>query len=245
MSQELELYPFETATLQKSAAMIIPPIFILEVKGKTGSLNPEIQLVNTGKISDGYLVVQVVGANGTAVGEMDYSRELNFTESDRTKGILIQGAQNHAMNLDWNDVTEVHANTMVGLFHLSLQSESPLLGAPVVNLQLGVDTINKKVSGFAAVTQPLINPNVCTSHIVGTMIHEYVMKPGVSYIRVDLAGYPEIHWPSGSGIGPVVLKNFSGTILFNADWSNGIVHYQYNCGGSGWVQENQKISMQK
>jgi hypothetical protein len=49
--ETLELYPFESAEMQLTQATIIPPIYYVEVTGKTRSLNPVIKLENTGKIA--------------------------------------------------------------------------------------------------------------------------------------------------------------------------------------------------
>ena len=241
MSQEL--YSFENAKMHLTAATIIPPIYYVEVSGETGSLNPTINLVNTGSINNGYLELEVQGNDGIAIGTMSYSRSIDVSEVEHTQGVIIKGA-NKEVKLEWSDVNQLSSSATTGLFLLQLQSESQFLGAPILQLQLTVDTVNNNASGGATVTQPLAKPVVCSSHVTGNLIYETVMAPGKSMIRVDLTGYPVIHWPAGGGVGPVILKNFTAMILFDENWNNGTVHYQYAT-STGWVKECQKISFQK
>lgn len=240
-TKELELYPIGSAIIHRIAACIIPPIYYVEVTGETGSLNPIIKLVTTGKIVGGYLELSVVGKDGAAIGSMEYSRSIDISQMRDTKGIIVKGS-NKEVKLEWKESTQLSNKSTAGLFHLSLQSGSSLLGAPILHLNLGVDSVNEKVAGLATVTQALAKPIVCTSHVTGNLIYETVMKPGVSKIRIDLSGYPEIHWPSGGGVGPVIPKNFKAMILFDENWSNGTVQYQYRANGS-WVKETQKIKI--
>jgi hypothetical protein len=238
-----ELYPFENAEMHITQAMIVPPIFNLEVKGKTGSLNPIIKIIKTGNIEDGYLILEVMGKDGAATGTAPYSRNIDISPEKNTQGVRVIGL-NKDVKLDWEKSNQISPKATAGLFHLPLQSESPLLGAPILHLQLGVDTVNNTVSGIATVTQALADPVVCTSHVTGNLIYETVMKPGKSMIRIDLSGYPEIHWPKGGGVGPVIPKNFSAMILFDENWNNGIVQYQYLT-SFGFVKEDQKIALIK
>jgi hypothetical protein len=223
--------------------MIIPPIYYVEVKGKTGSLNPIINLINTGNIEEGYLILEVQGKDRLAIGSAPYSRNIDISQEKNTNGVRVIGL-NKDVKLDWEKSNQISPKATAGLFHLPLQSESPLLGAPILHLQLGVDTINNTVSGIATVTQSLAKPIVCTSHVTGNLIYETVMKPGKSMIRIDISGYPEIHWPKEGGVGPVIPKNFSAMILFDENWNNGTVQYQYLT-SSGFVKEDQKIGLIK
>jgi len=237
------LYPFENAVMHITPSMIIPPIFNVEVKGETGSLNPIIKLINTGNVEEGYLILEVVGKDGVAIGSAPYTRSIDVSQEKNTNGVRVIGLKKD-VKLDWEKSNQISPKATAGLFHLPLQSESPLFGAPMLHLQLGVDTINNTVSGIATVTQALAEPLVCTSHVTGNVIYETVMKPGKSMIRIDLSGYPEIHWPQGGGVGPVIPKNFTAMILFDENWNNGTVQYQYLT-SSGFVKEVQKIELIK
>jgi hypothetical protein len=241
MSQEF--YPFQNATMRLSAATIIPPIFNVEVSGEAKSLNPKISIVNTKKVKNNYLVLEVVGEDGDAIGLEKYKRSINVTKDDRTHGVCVVGLDKE-VKLDWDLSNELHTQASAGLFQLNLNSTSNLLGAPILHLQLGVDTVNKTVSGIAMVTQPIAEPLVCTSHVTGNFEYESVMKPGKSMIRIDLSGYPEIHWPKSGGVGPVIPKNLSAMILLDDHWNNGTVQYQYLT-PTGFSKEDQKIALAK
>ena len=131
---------------------------------------------------------------------------------------------------------------LAGLFLLNLQSESGgLMGAPTVKLSLTIDTVTDVANGLATVTQALEDPIVCRSHVNGPVIYEYTMDPESSCIRVDLTGYPEIHWPSGGGIGPVIPANFKAQILLSTNWQEGKIYYQYQTSTGNWVKEIQEI----
>lgn len=236
----LEEYSFETAEMHMTLCCIIPPIYNVKVTGETGSLNPVIKLVSTGQVDNNYVVVEVQGKDGMAIGSMEYTKSIDLQEVKDTKGVVVKGANGKEVQLDWNDVSKLSDTATTGLFHLQLQSETNLMGAPILHMSLGVDSVNDKVTGIASVTQALEKPVVCTSHVTGNLIYETVMKPGVSKIRIDLSGYPEIHWPSGGGVGPVIPKNFSAMLLFDSNWTNGTVQYQYAT-TSGWVKESQKL----
>jgi hypothetical protein len=239
---DLELYQFDKVEMHLIPATIIPPIYSLTVIGVTGSLNPIIELVTTGNVDAGYVRVEVLGKDRAAIGSMDYKKTINISRFLDTKGVLVKGANGKEVKLDWNAVRGFSEATTVGLFHLTLQSETNFLGSPIIHMSLGVDTVTKNVTGVATVTQAIANPIVCTSHVYGNLINEAVMPPGVSKIRIDLTGYPEIHWPGAGGIGPVLLKNLTAMILFDSNWTNGIVNYQYAT-ASGWVKESQKINI--
>jgi hypothetical protein len=238
-----ELYPFENAVMHITIATSIPPIFNVEVTGQTGSLNPIIHLTNTGNIEEGYLILELLGKDGDAIGSAPYSKNISILQEGNTNGVMVKGLKKD-VKLDWENSNQISPRATTGLFHLPLRSKSRIIGAPILHLQLGVDTINHTVSGIATVTQALAEPVVSTSHVTGKLIYETVMKPGKSMIRIDLSGYPEIHWPKGMGIGPIISKNFSSIILFDEHWGNGIVDYQYLT-SHGFVKQNQKIVLIK
>lgn len=239
---ELGLYPFQSASLKVVPVGLHPPLYRLTVSGETGSLNPVIELRNTHLVEGGYLVVEVLGQDGAAIGSTHYQRSIDFQEVPDTLGVVVTG-KGKSEKLDWGNVRHISDSAATGLFFLPLKSVSNMPGAPVVNLRLTVDSVNNTVNGLAVVTQALAHPVVCKSSVSGNLIHETVMSPGTSRIRIDLTGYPEIHFPPNGGIGPVVPKNFTAMILFDTDWSNGTIQYQY-LGGSGWIKENQPIEIQ-
>ncbi len=135
-------------------------------------------------------------------------------------------------------------NEKMGLFLLNLESfpKQGIVGAPTLSLHLTVDTVSDQAHGMAVVTQALEQPIVCRSSVSGNVIYETVMSPGESKIRIDLTGYPEIHWPSHGGIGPVMPKNFKAMVLLDSDWKNGTVVYQYLT-YAGWQSVSQGIAI--
>lgn len=239
---ESGLYPFQSASLKVVPVGLYPPLYRLTVSGETRSLNPVIELQNTHQVEDGYLVVNVIGSDGYAVGSAPYHRSIDFQEVPDTIGVKVVGDGN-SEKLDWVSVRKISDSAATGLYFLPLQSKSNMLGAPFVNLRLTVDSVNNTVNGLAVVTQALAQPVVCKSFVSGNLIFETVMPPGASKKRIDLTGYPEIYFPSNGGVGPVLPKNFTAMILFDADWSNGTIQYQY-LAGSGWIKENQPIVIQ-
>lgn len=238
--KQLPLYPFSSASIKVSAATIFPPIYIVTVEGTTDSLDPTIELVDTKQTENDYLVVNVEGKDGLAIGSMQYKKTINVQQAANLKGVLVKG-EGKEQTLEWSNTAELTATA--GLFHLPLQSSSQLLGAPTINLQLGVDTVNETASGIATVHQSTRQGTVCTSEVKGKVIYEYTMDPKDSKIRIDLTGYPNIHWPPHGGVGPVILPNLKATILLDTDWSSGTIMYQY-MHNSGWVHESQDVHLQ-
>ena len=121
-----------------------------------------------------------------------------------------------------------------GLFLLTLQSHSALMGAPVVTLRLTVDMPHRLVRGFAEVTQPLADPVVCRASVNGTLTPEYVMLPGTSAMRLDLDGYPDIHWPQHTSTGPQLPLIFKAVVVLDTSFDQGFVDYQYRQWFGDW-----------
>lgn len=133
--------------------------------------------------------------------------------------------------------TQAHQD---GLFLLQLQS-SGAPGAPIVKLSLTVYTPGQKVTGFAEVTQATNPPLDVRSHVTGNLIYETVSGPG-SKIRIDLDGWPEIHWPKDGGVGPVIPENFKAIIVLEPDYSAGTIEFQYRNDWSGkWTKVREPI----
>lgn len=243
--EPLPLYPFESAEIHISQASISPRIYHIGVKGQAGSLNSVIEIENTGTLDKGYLILKVVGKNGTDVGSTAYYKSLDVSQVINTEGVIIIGANDKSVKLQWHDATALSPLSSVGLFHLSLQSQTKLLGAPTVMLSLAVDTINQTVTGVATVANgSLTKPLLCTAHTTGNIIHEPGPNPETSKIRIDLMGYPEIHWPVLPGLRPSLPKNFSAMILFDANYTNGQIMYQFATGGK-WTRETQGIAIRQ
>lgn len=120
----------------------------------------------------------------------------------------------------------------VGLFHVTYEVGSGMPGAPMLALNLAVDTPSKHVTGLARVTQVTAPPfPVTTSAINGNYTYMATMKS--THILVVATGYPVISWPAGGGIGPVIQPNFELRMVLESDWSSGTASFKYY-DGTGW-----------
>lgn len=125
------------------------------------------------------------------------------------------------------------SNEKTGLFHLALLAPSAMPGAPGLSLSLGGYAPTGTVSGVATVNQGLAEP-VCVSSVSGVLIHETVMPPGKSAVRIDLAGHPSVRFPPSSGIGPVILTNFKAILVLDPAFQSGTAEYEYMDGAGKW-----------
>ncbi|MBB6251958.1 DUF1842 domain-containing protein [Nitrospirillum iridis] len=122
-------------------------------------------------------------------------------------------------------MSTAEATTLAGLFRLELISGGAP-GAPTDTLTLTVYTPNREVTGHSVVSQAVNPPLHVASHVTGTLIYETVIGPG-SKVRIDLNGWPEIHWPKQAGIGPVIPQNYKATLLLEPNYASGIIRYEY------------------
>ncbi|MEE3623637.1 DUF1842 domain-containing protein [Nitrospirillum sp. BR 11752] len=120
---------------------------------------------------------------------------------------------------------------LAGLFHLTLHSGGAP-GAPTDTLNLTVYTPKREVTGYSLVTQATNPPLHVASHVTGTLIYETVTGPG-SKIRIDLNGWPEIHWPPQAGIGPVIPQNYKAILVLEPNYASGVIRYEYRTDLSG------------
>ncbi len=246
----LSLYNFENAKLTLTLAQVIPPLYNLTVTGKTGSLNPTINLVKTGAIVDGYVEVAVEGKDGMAIGSMDYTRQISLQELEGTKGVLVKG-ENKTVELNWEVAsTKTGAADLAdvdGMKELTLQSyvNDMIFGATETTLKLTIDG-NYNVTGTAVVvTHGIENPIVCKSHVTGKFFPSSIM---INPSTIEVTGYPEIHWPSGGGVGPVIPQNYKASITLYANvegqpHQQDMISYQYRNGQFNWVKLNQKVKV--
>jgi hypothetical protein len=136
------------------------------------------------------------------------------------------------------------STSISGLFLLKLKSVVPagILGAPNNDLVLSVYTPKRTVTGHSLVlNSSLYPPLIVNSHVTGNLIYATVMGPG-SKIRIDLDGWPEVNWPVGAGVGPVIPENYTAQILLEPDYSKGIIIYNYRTDFTGvWHTIQQDI----
>ena len=113
-----------------------------------------------------------------------------------------------------------------GLFIVSYLVGNEMPGAPLLHLDLMVSTPNKEVTGKGVVTQAINPPLNVVSKVSGDFTYMTVM-PKNTHILVVLTGYPNIKWPSGGGIGPVILPNLHVRMVLTDDWQGGTANFTY------------------
>jgi hypothetical protein len=113
-----------------------------------------------------------------------------------------------------------------GLFIVSYTVGNEIPGAPLLNLDLMVNTPNKEINGAGSVTQAINPPLDVKSKISGDYSYMTVM-PNSTHILLVLTGYPNIKWPKGGGIGPVIMPNLEVRLVLNDDWKSGTGNFTY------------------
>ncbi|WP_192560645.1 DUF1842 domain-containing protein [Pseudomonas allokribbensis] len=111
----------------------------------------------------------------------------------------------------------------IGLFHTRLIASNSLLGAPVLTLDLVVDTVRKKVSGAASVFQSTWPPVNFHARVWGDYSEARLTPSTENYIILTLDGSP-------SGPLSQIAQTFSLKGILD-DWTSGFVDYRYNEGG--------------
>jgi hypothetical protein len=108
----------------------------------------------------------------------------------------------------------------IGLFHTRLNVSNSLLGAPVLTLDLLVDTVNKKVSGIASLFQatwPTVN---FRAQVWGNYSEAKLTAKVENHIILTLAGSP-------SGPLSQIAQTFDLKGILAGDWASGFVDYRY------------------
>lgn len=108
----------------------------------------------------------------------------------------------------------------IGLFHTRLIAHNSLLGAPVLTLDLLVDTVRKTVTGVASVfasTYPTVN---FRARVWGNYSEAKLTASVENHIVLTLAGSP-------SGPLSTIAQTFHLKGILGADWASGFVDYQY------------------
>jgi hypothetical protein len=102
--ENLELYPFKSAEIFPFFGEIIPnPIYTLQVKGETGSLDAEVKIIDTERIENGYKIFEVVGKDGQAIGNSSYEKEIGVYPPHGTVGVIVIG-KNHTIEIPFSEV---------------------------------------------------------------------------------------------------------------------------------------------
>ncbi|AZV26814.1 hypothetical protein CT157_12600 [Pseudomonas syringae] len=111
----------------------------------------------------------------------------------------------------------------IGLFHTRLIASNSLLGAPVLTLDIVVDTVRKKVSGTASVFQSTWPPVNFHARVWGDYSEARLTPSTETYLILTLDGSP-------SGPLSQIAQTFHLKGILN-DWTSGFVDYRYNEGG--------------
>jgi len=130
---------------------------------------------------------------------------------------------------------ETAVEQKLGLFVASYEIGGELMGAPVVRLNLSVNTPEEKINGHAYISQAINPPLNVISRVEGEYTYMCVM-PQNCHILVTAQGYPEIKWPKGAGPGPVILPNFELRMILTDDWQSGTANYKYMDNNGKWHQ---------
>ncbi|MFJ2386692.1 DUF1842 domain-containing protein [Pseudomonas koreensis] len=108
----------------------------------------------------------------------------------------------------------------IGLFHTRLSISNALPGAPVLTLDLLVDTVNKRVSGIASVFQatwPTVNYR---AQVWGSFSETRLTANVENHIILTLDGGPS-RPPSQ------IAQTFHLRGILGSDWASGFVDYRY------------------
>ncbi|ROM94449.1 DUF1842 domain-containing protein [Pseudomonas brassicacearum] len=108
----------------------------------------------------------------------------------------------------------------IGLFHTRLNVSSSLLGAPVLTLELLVDTVNKKVSGIASIFQSTYPPVNFRAQVWGEYSEAKLTADAENHIILTLDGSP-------SGPNSQIAQTFDLRGILGADWASGFADYKY------------------
>ncbi|MDI2590816.1 DUF1842 domain-containing protein [Pseudomonas sp. N3-W] len=123
----------------------------------------------------------------------------------------------------------------IGLFHTRLNISNGLLGAPVLTLDLLVNTVTKQVSGIASVfvaTWPTVN---FRARVWGDYSEAKLTSSVENHLILTLEGSP-------SGPLSQIAETFHLRGILGADWASGFVDYRYQEQGQWHVVRHAAVS---
>jgi hypothetical protein len=123
----------------------------------------------------------------------------------------------------------------IGLFHTRLNVSNHLLGAPVLSLDLLVDTVKKKVSGVASLYQSTYPPLNFRARVWGEYSETKLLPATENHIILTLDGSP-------SGPLSQIAQTFHLKGILGADWVSGFVDYRYDEQGTWHVVKHAAVS---
>ncbi|WP_047236230.1 DUF1842 domain-containing protein [Chromobacterium subtsugae] len=107
-----------------------------------------------------------------------------------------------------------------GLFHTRLTVASPNLGAPVLTLDLVVDTVSKKVAGAAQIFQSTNPPVQFHANVWGHYTQAKLDKATEHHIVLSLEGSP-------SSPNSMIAETFNLQGILEQDWTKGYASYRF------------------
>ncbi|MCE1114504.1 MULTISPECIES: DUF1842 domain-containing protein [Pseudomonas] len=121
----------------------------------------------------------------------------------------------------------------IGLFHTRLNVSNGLLGAPVLTLDLLVNTVHKKVTGTARTFQATHPVQVFNANVWGSYSELPFTPAGSPSIILHLDGSPT---------GPLsqIAQTFHLQGLLDQGWNNGTASYRFFSNGH-WVDQHGRV----
>jgi hypothetical protein len=124
--------------------------------------------------------------------------------------------------------------TNVGLFNAHYRITNHLLGGVEMQLNLTVNTVNKRITGMAHISQATNPPMNIISEIQGDYNYMCTMQScsilvvaeGVSPFQPIIRDVPQIH------------KNLTLRIVLDENWQKGVANYKY-CINNEWHEVTQ------
>ncbi|ROL86217.1 DUF1842 domain-containing protein [Pseudomonas chlororaphis] len=113
-----------------------------------------------------------------------------------------------------------------GLFHTRIQATTGLLGAPILILDLLVNTVQKKVSGVARVFKSTYPPVNFFADVWGDYSQLQLHPSTEGHIILSLTGNP-------SGPTSQIAATFQLHGILGLDWASGFASYKY-CYQGNW-----------
>ncbi|NBF06096.1 DUF1842 domain-containing protein [Pseudomonas sp. Fl5BN2] len=123
----------------------------------------------------------------------------------------------------------------IGLFHTRIIVANPVIGAPVLTLDLLVDTPKKRVSGVARITQSTSPPVHFHADVWGDYSQVKLDPSSEGHIILNLAGNP---------VGPTshIVETFHLQGILGLDWASGFASYRYQYLGHWHVVQHAAVS---
>ncbi|MGE8414923.1 MAG: DUF1842 domain-containing protein [Pseudomonas sp.] len=123
----------------------------------------------------------------------------------------------------------------IGLFHTRLIVANPVIGAPVLTLDLLVNTPQKTVTGLARVTQSTSPPVNFLADVWGNYSQIQLDQSSEGHLILNLAGNP-------SGPGSQAAETFHLQGILGLDWASGFASYRYDYQGHWHVVQHAAVS---